>query len=132
MFRCEARSRLLLVEDDADLREALEEILKGAGYEVIATGSVHDARDVLDMVRPDVVVSDIDLDGETGLHLVRYVRANRWAMPVVLMSGSVCESTKRAALLLGASVVFQKPVHPKVIMRTLALLLREEELKVHS
>jgi CheY-like chemotaxis protein len=63
--------RVLLVEDQWDTRDLMTEILRSAGCEVRATGSVAEAMGALRDFRPDVLVSDIGMPGEDGYALMR-------------------------------------------------------------
>lgn len=58
--------RVLLVDDDAMVREVIDGLLVEFGGTVIAVAGVAEALDALPRVRPDVVVSDIDMPGEDG------------------------------------------------------------------
>ena len=67
--------RVLLVDDDAMVRDVVDRLLVGFGGTVIAVAGVAEALDALPRVHPDVVVSDIDMPGENGYALIRTMRA---------------------------------------------------------
>ena len=66
--------KVLLVEDQWDSRDLMAEVLRSAGCEVVATGSVPEAMDALPDARPDILVSDIGMPGEDGYALLRRIR----------------------------------------------------------
>ena len=70
-----ARRRILVVDDDADARDLLAQILGQAGADVTVAASADEALDVLRRWRPDVLVSDIGMPGDDGYVLIRKVRA---------------------------------------------------------
>jgi PAS domain S-box-containing protein len=67
--------KVLVVDDEADTRELLNVVLGRCGAEVTTAGSVVEALDLLERLRPDVLVSDIGMAGEDGYDLIRKVRA---------------------------------------------------------
>jgi CheY-like chemotaxis protein len=67
--------RVLLVEDDAMVREVMKRLLVGFGALVTAVAGVRDALEALPRARPNVLVSDIDMPGEDGYALIRKIRA---------------------------------------------------------
>jgi DNA-binding NtrC family response regulator len=110
--------RVLLAEDDDELRWALTEFLQAEGYEVV---SVRDGRSLLEQLgatllledpsaSADVIVSDIRMPGLTGMQVLERVRAHGWKTPVVLISAFGDEETRRAAQELGASAFVAKPI----------------------
>lgn len=67
--------RVLLVEDDAMVREVMKRLLVGFGALVTAVAGVRDALEALPRTRPNVLVSDIDMPDEDGYALIRKIRA---------------------------------------------------------
>lgn len=65
------RYRILVVEDDADIRHCLGELLEGEGYEVIAAPTGEEGLAILRRTRFDLVVSDYSLPGRTGTVMLR-------------------------------------------------------------
>jgi CheY-like chemotaxis protein len=81
---------LLLVEDDADVREVVVDLLRDRGFEVLAAEDGAEALSVLDICRPDVILLDLTmpvLDGH-GFLTVRATRPELAAIPVVLASAA--------------------------------------------
>jgi DNA-binding NtrC family response regulator len=123
------RLRILLVEDDDELRWALTDLLKKEGHDVLqaADGSavlVHLGASMLlsggkDL--PDAIVTDIRMPGLNGIKLLENVRARGWEIPVVVISAFGDEALRKQALALGARAYFEKPLD----LDALRALLRE-------
>ena len=65
---------ILFVDDDPDIREAVEALLSAAGARVVTAGSVQRALLALDADRPDILISDIGMPGRDGWEFIREVR----------------------------------------------------------
>ncbi|UUS34673.1 SpoIIE family protein phosphatase [Streptomyces changanensis] len=104
-------ARVLIADDNADMREYLTRILGGAGHHVEAVG---DGRAALDAVRahaPDLVVSDVMMPVLDGLSLVRELRADprTAAVPVLLLSARAGQEASIEGLQAGADDYLVKP-----------------------
>jgi two-component system response regulator CpxR len=105
---------ILLVEDDACLREAIEDFLEQHGFDVIPASNGKQALDFLAMDRPpDVIILDLMLPLVTGWQVLENVRRDpRYDhMPVVVLTGV---SQDRP---VGATVVLHKPFPPEHLVR---------------
>lgn len=79
--------RILLVEDNPEIRETTKEVLSGAGHQVMVAGTGEEALGMLE-AEPDLVISDIMLGaGMDGLDLARTARRTRPDLPIVLVTG---------------------------------------------
>ena len=100
---------ILVVDDDATVRIMLARLLRTQGYTVFQAGNAREARAVLDRDRPDLVISDIVMPGESGIELRRAI-ASRWPeMPVILISGFSAEGPAEFAARTPNTVFVQKP-----------------------
>src|SRR5213593_1679832 len=100
MPHAESKGRVLIVDDEDQLREAYAEMLRDAGYEVETAGNSAVAIDVLDLLKRselDVVLSDIQMPGMNGVQLLRAVRERDLDLPVILMTGSPTVETAARA-----------------------------------
>jgi len=102
--------RVLLVEDDDALREALCDTLELEGFNVSAAEDGRAALDILEREWPSLVISDIQMPGWDGLELLRRIRQRHSGLPVMLMTafGSVPQAV--AAIREGAVDYLVKPV----------------------
>lgn len=108
------RPRLLLVEDDANLRTALVRSLH-ARFSVTAIDSGAAAAELLISQRFDVVLSDILLGGMNGIELLKLVRMHDLDVPVILMTGVPDLDGAIQALDLGALTYIKKPFDTAVL-----------------
>ncbi|WP_197377224.1 SpoIIE family protein phosphatase [Mycolicibacterium baixiangningiae] len=104
-------ARVLIADDNADMRAYLTGLLRGAGYEVTA---VSDGRQALESVRadlPDLVVSDVMMPGLDGLGLVTALRTEprTAALPVLLLSARAGQESSIEGLQAGADDYLVKP-----------------------
>ena len=112
--------RILLVEDDADLREAISDTLELAGTQVFAVAGGAQALQVLGAEAVDLVVSDVNMDGMDGHALLRRIREHHPQVPVVLITayGSIERSVQ--AMRDGAADYLVKPFAPALLLDAVA------------
>ncbi|MFF8670174.1 SpoIIE family protein phosphatase [Streptomyces sp. NPDC015242] len=103
--------RVLVADDNADMREYLSRTLTGAGYEVTAVADGVDALHAARRDVPDLVVSDVMMPGLDGLGLVARLRADARtaAVPVVLLSARAGQESSIEGLQAGADDYLVKP-----------------------
>lgn len=106
--------RVLVVEDNAVVREVVELLLAGFGGLVTAVAGASAALEALLRVRPDVVVSDIDMPGQDGYWLIRKIRAlptdRGGQTPAVCLTGSCTAEDEVRTLRAGFQAFLAKPV----------------------
>ena len=106
--------RVLIVDDDADARDAMQRVLAKCGAEVATAISAIDAFDVLQRGRPDVLVSDIVMPDADGYALLRRVRApdtgERGMIPAIAVTGQAQPGDRHRALGAGYQIHLVKPV----------------------
>jgi CheY-like chemotaxis protein len=104
------RLKILLVEDDDDLRALYSYMLAAVGYKVKAVRNGLEALAEIQVNRPDVIVTDIIMPGLSGLDLIMAVRSNDELadLPVVAIT-SFGESLREEALAAGATDLIDKP-----------------------
>ncbi|ROP42505.1 response regulator transcription factor [Saccharothrix texasensis] len=118
-------SRLLLVEDDAALAEALARALRGLGHEVVVAGSGERALELLAERRAptDLVLLDVMLPGVDGFEVCRRLRA-RDTVPVILLTARGDAVDVVVGLEGGADDYVVKPVEPRVLDARVKAVLR--------
>jgi two-component system, OmpR family, alkaline phosphatase synthesis response regulator PhoP len=120
------RRRLLLVEDDATLRQALTFNLSREGYEVAAAADGEAALEAARNERLDLVLLDVMLPGMSGIELLRVMRREGVATPVIILSAKGDEIDRVVGLKLGADDYITKPFsRPELLARIEAVLRRE-------
>jgi len=118
----------LIVEDDADSREALANIVANEGYTVAKTDSLRSARVELIRRTPDIVLVDLKLPDGNGMSLVRDLE-RPLATDVVLVTGHASLDSAIEGLRLGASDYLTKPVNVDRLTRFLRRQPRVVDLK---
>lgn len=119
-------NRVLVVEDEADVREALSESLRLEGFEVEAVADGEEALKVLPDLRPNLILLDYRLPGVSGVDVVRSVRKHHEfsQIPIIMVTGLDGEDEKVAALELGADDYMVKPFSPKELSARIRAVLR--------
>jgi DNA-binding NtrC family response regulator len=105
-----ADRRILIVDDDKDVRFPLKRYLAGRGFEVREADGVAAALESFKMSRPDAAVVDFSLGDGNGLELLRSLRALDSALPVILLTGHGTIDLAVQAIKEGAEQFFTKPV----------------------
>ncbi len=111
-----AQSKVLIVEDDEGLREALVDTLALAGYEWIEADSAEDALVKLKSNSVDIVVSDVQMAGMGGLALLRNIKQHWPNLPVLLMTAYANIEDAVSAMKDGAIDYMAKPFAPEVLL----------------
>jgi CheY-like chemotaxis protein len=120
--------RVLVVEDEADAREVLAMVLERVGAVVGTAGSVPEALEALAKEHPDVLVSDLGMPDQDGLHLIRQLRAEGHGakeLPAVALTAFVQRDDVEQALAAGFQVHLPKPVDPYDLTSVIARLARQ-------
>src|SRR5438309_5089427 len=124
-----AGRRILVVDDEADARDLLAQILCQAGADVIVAGSADEALETLRRWRPDVLVSDIGMPGDDGYVLIRKVRALSTAeggqVRALALTAYARSEDRALALEAGFHTHIAKPVDPLELTALIAGLAPE-------
>ncbi len=120
-------TRVLLVDDEATLREPLAQYLAGQGFAVVeATGAAH-ARTLLAAgppdATPDIVLLDIMMPGEDGLSLCRHLVETQ-RLPVIFLTAKTEAMDRIVGLELGADDYVLKPFEPRELVARIRTVLR--------
>jgi len=120
------RRRLLLVEDDPTLRQALTFNLTREGYEVTAAADGEAALEAARNERLDLVLLDVMLPGMSGIEVLRVLRREGVTTPVIILSAKGDEIDRVVGLKIGADDYVTKPFsRPELLARIEAVLRRE-------
>ena len=115
--------RLLLVDDEATLREPLADYLVRQGFVVDQAGSAAEARTRLRDTPPDLVLLDIMMPGEDGLSLCRHL-AESQAIPTILLTARGEATDRIVGLEIGADDYVTKPFEPRELVARIRSVLR--------
>ena len=111
-----SKTTILIVEDDAGLREALLDTLLLGNYEVVAADCAEEALMVLSSRSVDLVVSDIQMGEMSGLTLLKSIKTKYPNMPVLLMTAYATIDDAVQAMRDGATDYLSKPFAPEVLL----------------
>lgn len=121
---------ILLVEDDAGLREALQDTLQLAQYEVLQASSAEEALLQLKQHKVQLIVSDVQMGGVSGLTLLRTVREQYPKIPVLMMTAYATVQAAVEAIRLGAVDYLAKPFAPEVLLNTVSRYVSQSSADV--
>jgi two-component system, response regulator FlrC len=111
---------ILIVEDDADLREAVCDTLELSGQAVLAVSSGPDAIEMLRAQAVSLVVSDVRMDPMDGITLLKEIRREHPQLPVVLMTAFAEVDRAVEAMRSGACDFLLKPFDPDALLAHVA------------
>jgi CheY-like chemotaxis protein len=121
--------RILVVDDEPELRDSLKAMLESCGHTVAAAGGTPEALIAIEADRPDVVLTDIFLGDGDGYALLNALRAHEENIPVIAMSGGGSGPDGRDALTLaktlGAAAVISKPFRLKDLLEVIDRAIAE-------
>ncbi len=117
------RSRLLVVDDDVDVRQMLVRLLDAEGYQAAEAASGEEVLNLLKTRAPDLVVLDIMLSAENGFDVLTSIRRQS-EVPVILLTGRDRESDRVLGLRLGADDYVVKPFSTAELAARIASVLR--------
>jgi len=115
--------RVLLVDDEASLREPLTDYLVRQGFAVTAAASAAEARSLLLSQTPDLVLLDIMMPGEDGLSLCRHLSETK-SLPVIMLTAKGEAMDRIVGLEIGADDYVVKPFEPRELVARIKSVLR--------
>ncbi|MBM3779432.1 MAG: sigma-54-dependent Fis family transcriptional regulator [Acidimicrobiia bacterium] len=122
------KSRVLVIDDEAAIRDSLRTILEYEGYEFVGASSGPEGLSLAGADRPDAVLLDIKMPGMDGLEVLRRILALDATLPVVMISGHGTTSTAVESIKLGAVDFLEKPLSVDRVLVTVGNVLRQGAL----
>ncbi|AAW86483.1 phosphate regulon transcriptional regulator PhoB [Aliivibrio fischeri] len=118
--------RILVVEDEAPIREMLCFVLEQKGYEPIEAEDYDSALSLLCEPYPDLILLDWMLPGGSGINLIKHLKRDEFTkkIPVVMLTARGEEEDKVRGLEVGADDYITKPFSPKELMARLKAVIR--------
>ncbi|HET9665021.1 MAG TPA: response regulator [Burkholderiales bacterium] len=123
-----ANGCVLIVEDDAAVRDMLAEYLASHGYEVLQADDGAAMRVEIERHPPDVVLLDVRLPGEDGLTLARYLR-ERYDLGIIMVTAAGEVIDRVVGLEIGADDYVTKPFDPRELLARLKSVMRRMQAK---
>jgi len=124
--------RILVVDDEANLRQTVARVLQRAGFEVTTAASGKEGLTLLSQQAFDLVYMDIRMPDMNGLETLQAINTNYPKLPVILFTGQPDLNSAVSALREGALDYLQKPLKPELIIeraKTVLLNLERERRK---
>jgi two-component system, OmpR family, response regulator len=120
--------RILVVDDDPEIRKLLARYIEGQGFRVLLAASCRELRDRLATNHVDLIVLDVMLPDGSGLDMCRDLRAMRSSVPIILLTALKEDVDRIVGLEIGADDYLGKPFNPReLIARVRAVLRRRAE-----
>ena len=123
------KSRILVIDDEAEIRRSVRMILEYEGYEVIEASSGPEGLTLAEREAPDLVFLDIKMPGMDGLDALQRIKAANDTLPVVIISGHGTVSTAVEATKLGAFDFIEKPLASERVLVTIRNALDQTRLR---
>jgi DNA-binding response OmpR family regulator len=117
---------IAIAEDEADLREAVAEFLQAKGYRVLATGNANEFRRQTQFESIDLALLDINMPGEDGLSLARWIRS-RNAGGIIFATAAVAPVDRIVGLEVGADDYVTKPYDLRELLARIRSILRRNK-----
>ncbi|HUG16794.1 MAG TPA: response regulator [Thermomicrobiales bacterium] len=121
-----AAPHILVVDDDRRIRELLTSYLAGKGFRVTAAGDAGQARERMRGMAFDLLVLDVMMPGESGLELVRSLRAAADGVPVLMLSALAESGDRITGLSSGSDDYLAKPFEPAELLLRIQSILRRQ------
>jgi two-component system alkaline phosphatase synthesis response regulator PhoP len=123
-----ATEHVLVVDDEADIRELVRYNLEKEGYGVVGVASGEDALTAATRKLPDLVILDLMLPGVDGLEVCRRLKSDPATarIPVIMLTAKGGEADIVSGLELGAADYMTKPFSPRVLVARVKAVLRRE------
>ncbi|MEM6470142.1 MAG: response regulator transcription factor [Planctomycetota bacterium] len=119
------KQRILVAEDDRNIRSALAELLRAEGYDVTEAADGLHAKSLFDATKPDMACLDVMMPGMSGYDLCKHFRSKSPSMPILFITAKAEEIDKVVGLELGGDDYIVKPFGGKeVIARVRAVARR--------
>jgi len=112
--------RVLIADDDADVREVLVEVFRDAGFDVLEASNGLEALLYVKRDRPDAVVLDLMMPRLGGVEALKRIHAFNPGIRVLVVTGAIDPELHRQATLAGAAGVFSKPVSSAILVAALS------------
>jgi len=125
-------TRILIVDDEMSLRLLLEQILERNGYECTLAANAAEAREHLKEHAFELVLSDINMPGESGLDLIRYVLAEHRNTAAIMVTVMDDPSVAATALQIGVYGYIIKPFQPKGVLISVENALHRRQLEIDN
>ncbi|MDQ6469853.1 response regulator transcription factor [Flavobacterium sp. LHD-80] len=117
--------RIVLAEDNDILRKSLSFFLESKGFTVDQFSDGKDALDAIEKNNYDIILTDINMPGISGMEITQYVRETlKSDIPIIILTSSGVEQTELDSFDIGANEFIAKPISPAVLLVRINKLLK--------
>src|ERR671939_1427592 len=120
----ESKTKILVVDDDARLRDLLNRYLGEQGYAVRTVSNATEMNRYLARERYDLLILDLMLPGEDGLSICRRLRGNNENIPIIMLTAKGDDVDRIVGLEVGADDYLPKPFNPRELLARMQAVLR--------
>jgi two-component system chemotaxis response regulator CheY len=117
------KQRVLIIDDDASVRDSLRKVLTGAGYEVTTAADGEEAAAQFVPEQIDLVLLDLNLPFRSGWDVFERLTTQHPTMPLIIITGM--PDQYRTAVAAGVGALMEKPIDAPALLKTMAELLTE-------
>jgi DNA-binding NtrC family response regulator len=126
----EPKKRVLIVDDDASVRDSISSVLREAGYEVLQSGDGQEAMAKFDSKQIDLLLLDLGLPNKSGWDTFEGFTTQNPMLPVIIITGHARQAAM--AMAAGVGALMEKPLDAGRLLQTMQDLLNEsEETRLH-
>ena len=124
-------AEILIIDDNADIRSILEELIKDTGYKTRLAANFNQAEIEIDKKLPDLAIIDIKLDkgDKDGIELLKKITKKDKSIPIIMISGHANVQLAVEAIRLGAYEFIEKPFSTEKIVNYVKRALESFKLK---
>ena len=123
--------KILVIEDEANIRTFMETVLESNNYQMICAGSCGMGKTMFLSHTPDLVILDLGLPDEDGLIFLKFVRQDS-SVPIIILSARTDEQDKVTALDMGANDYITKPFGTAELLARVRAALRNSRLSTQT
>ena len=127
MAKAEIMKSILIIEDDITYGMMLKTWLGKKGFEVSSESNIARAKKHIDTEMPDLILSDLRLPDQDGIHLLSWMNERGMDIPLIIMTGYADIQTAVQAIKLGARDYIAKPVNPEELLKKISEALQNKE-----
>ncbi|HAG16545.1 MAG TPA: response regulator [Bacteroidales bacterium] len=121
--------KIVVIDDDAQFRMMMVEMLERKGYEVYAAADGEEGIQLWESLSPDLVITDIIMPNKEGIETILELKRKNKAVKIIAISGggrTNAQDNLRSAKLLGASLTLAKPFESAELMAAVVKLIGSE------
>lgn len=119
---------ILIIEDDVSIRQELKQLLENALYQVAVLTEFTNTAEEIIRIRPDLVLMDVNLPGESGFDVCQKVRAES-EVPVIFVTSRTDSMDELSGMLKGGDDYITKPFHAPILLAHIAAVLKRTRKK---